>query len=135
MLVYETSIIKKYKFPKIEREKFIPETYLYDKLDQEGKLLWCDAKLYACEYLEDGYTNNAKKTIKKNPEGYIMYAKNRMNITKNIKEKYKVAAKYVLGHILANKKINILKENNKGIILISIPAALMIYFKYYKRMD
>lgn len=135
MLVYKTSIIKKYRFPKIEGEKFIPENYLYDKLDQEGKLLWCDAKLYVCEYLEDGYTNNAKKLIKNNPKGYCLCAKNRMKLSKNYKVIYKAAAQYVLGSWLANERIKILKEKNRFFIMLAIPAAYIIYLKYYKRMD
>lgn len=134
MLIYDTSIIKKYKFPKINGEKFIPEAYLYDKLDQEGKMIFLDKKLYICEYLQDGYSNNAKKIIKQNPNGYIIYAENRMNVAKSIKQKYKAAAQYVLGKWLANKKIKLLREKNKFIKLLAIPAAYIIYLKYYKKL-
>lgn len=134
MLVYKTSIIKKYRFPKIEGEKFIPETYLYDKLDQEGRLIFVNEKLYVCEYLKDGYTNSAKKIIKNNPKGYSLYAKNRMKLSKNLKVKYKAAAQYVLGNWLANTKIKILQEKNKFIILLSIPVAYIIFLKYYKKL-
>lgn len=134
MLVYKTSIIKKYKFPKIKGEKFIPETYLYDKLDQEGKLLFSSEKLYVCEYLKDGYTSNAKKIIQNNPKGYILYAKNRMELSKNFEIKYKAAAQYVLGNWLANKDIKLFKEKNKLFILAAIPSAYIIYFKYYREL-
>ena len=132
MLIYKTSIIKKYSFPKIEDEKFIPETYLYDKLDQEGELLLLNEKLYNVEYLQDGYSKNIKKIIKKNPKGYCLYAKNRIVLAKTVKQKYKAAAQYILCNWIDNKKVKIRDEKNKIIIFFAIPAAYIIYLKYYK---
>lgn len=132
MLIFKTDIIKKYEFPKIDGEKFIPETYLYDKLDSEGKLYLLNEGLYVCEYLEDGYTKNIVSIIKNNPKGYVLCYKQRMCIAKGIKEKIKSASKYALGNILAKEKGYIKKSPKKIITIISIPLAYLIYIKRYK---
>lgn len=137
ILVYKTDIIKRHSFPKIEREKFIPETYIYDKIDQKGKLAIISEGIYICEYLEDGYTNNSKKLIKNNPKGYILCAKQRMELSKNLKEQYIACAKYVLGNILAKEKCNsyIAKSPKKLLTILSIPVSYAMYLKKYKRID
>ena len=87
ILVYKTEILKKYKFPKIEGEKFIPETYLYNQLDAEGELATIKDGVYVCEYLNDGYTNNSVKLINNNPKGYILAAEQELTIAKKIEER------------------------------------------------
>lgn len=135
ILAYRTDIIKRYSFPKIEEEKFIPETYLYDKIDQEGELAIIPEGIYVCEYLEDGYTNNSKKLIKSNPKGYVLCAKQRMKLSRNLKEQYVACAKYVLGSILAKEKYNsyIAKSPKKLLTILAIPCAYVIYWRKYKK--
>ena len=38
MLVFRTELLKKYFFPVFPKERFVPESYLYDQIDLEGKL-------------------------------------------------------------------------------------------------
>ena len=133
ILIFRTEIIKKYLFPKIEGEKFIPETYLYDKIDQEGKLATIQEGIYICKYLEDGYTANTINIIKNNPKGYALCAKQKIQVTQSYRNKFKFCAKYVLGNILANEKGYIHKSPEKILTILSIPFAYSIYYKkYYK---
>lgn len=134
ILVFKTEEIKKYVFPKIEGEKFIPETYLYDKIDQDGKLAMIQEGIYICEYLQDGYTANSSKLIKNNPKGYILMAEQRLQLSKKFKEKYKAAAQVVLGNFLANKHGFIRKTQHKFILILSIPCAYWVYLKRYKKL-
>lgn len=131
ILILKTEEIKKYTFPKIEGEKFIPETYLYDKIDQDGELATIQEGIYICEYLQDGYTANSAKLIKDNPKGYILMAEQKLTLAKTIKEKYKACAQYVLGSILANEKGYIKKANKKILTVLSLPCAYIVYYKKY----
>ena len=78
MLVFKTKIVKKFKFPIIEGEKFIPEGYLYNKIDKFGVLFILRKPLYVCEYLEDGYTRNVSKLIFNNYKSYIIHLNARL---------------------------------------------------------
>ena len=134
ILIFRREILKKYEFPKIEGEKFIPETYLYYQMDEEGKLAIIQEGIYVCEYLEDGYTKNVRKIIKNNPKGYTLVAKQAMQLSKNVKEKYIAAAKYVLGNILAKEKGYIRNSPKKILTILAIPAAYIVYFRKYRYM-
>ena len=73
--LYKTDILKKFLFPKINGEKFIYENVVFEAIDSKYKMLINRDKLYYCEYLEDGYTNNSNKLKESNPKGYA-YALN-----------------------------------------------------------
>ena len=134
ILVFKIEVIKKYRFPKIEEEKFIPEGYLYNQIEQEGKLAIMQEGVYVCEYLADGYTVNAAKNIRNNPKGYILAAKTRYKVAKTFKEKLKACAKIVLGSWLANQKGYIKESSHKGLMILSIPFAYYIYLKKYRKL-
>lgn len=132
MLVYRTELLKKYLFPNVDGEKFIPEPYVYDQIDLEGPLYILNEGFYICEYLEDGYSANISKVIRKNPKSYTMFAKQRMDIVKGFYQKLKASSQYVLGCWLSCQK-NILKNSNhKFITIISFPFAAIVYVKKYQ---
>lgn len=57
--VYSTKILKKYKFPQFEGEKFMTEAVIWYKLAEDGyKIRWFNENIYICEYLEDGLSAN-----------------------------------------------------------------------------
>ena len=94
MLVYKTDAIRKYSFPTIEGEKFIPEGYLYNKLDKDGYLWILREGLYICEYLDDGYTANVDKLLFDNYKSYILHLNTRMREADNLYEKLMDSIRY-----------------------------------------
>lgn len=65
--VIKTSVLKKYKFPSFEGEKFMPERYLWNLLSADGyKFRWFNKVVYVTEYLDDGLTKNGKELAKRN---------------------------------------------------------------------
>lgn len=63
MLIYKTDVIKKFHFVVADGEKFIPETYLYNQMDDVGKMYIYRKALYMCKYLQDGLTANVAKNL------------------------------------------------------------------------
>lgn len=136
MLVYKTALLKKYCFPHFTGEKFVPESYLYDKLDQEGKLYFIHKVLYLCEYLQDGYTNNMRMVIKNNPRGYIEYINQRIAFDKSV---FYICADSI--RYIAVAKCN--KASNKEIVTnavyplittILLPLGVFYFHKLYKSL-
>lgn len=132
MLIFRTNILAKFKFPYIPGEKFVPEAYLYDLIDREGKLIFLEKSIYICEYLEDGYTKNMAKLIKNNPRGYIVYIKQRLRFDNNIRDKIFDTIRYVAIAIV-NKEKKIIKDSVYPLItLLVYPLGVLFYIKRYK---
>ncbi|EDL65255.1 glycosyltransferase family 2 protein [Bacillus sp. SG-1] len=77
--IFKTKIVKEYKFPEIENEKFIPEGIIWNRIANDGlKIRWFNEVVYLCEYLEDGLTSNSDTLLLNNFEGYTLYIKENM---------------------------------------------------------
>lgn len=131
MLIYKTKYIAKYKFPKFDGEKFVPEAYLYDKLDQNGKLFVLKKAIYIGEYLDSGYTNNMNDLIKRNPNGYICYIKQRISLNKNVLYKYLDTIRYIaITKTLRNYRV--FNKNNFIYNIFAYPFGILLYLNKYK---
>ena len=134
MLVYDLKIIKKCSFPSFPDEKFVPEGYLYDLLDQEGKLFFLHEPLYICEYQEDGYTSNIARLLKNNPCGYMAFINQRLKIDIKFKHRFLDTVRYIAMSIAIGKK-NIIKNSiYPRYAVIAYPAGFYFYLKRYKNI-
>ena len=71
--VFKRKILEENPFPEIENEKFIPEGLIWNRIGKNYFLRYIDKIIYKFEYIEDGYTNNFNKILKKNPNGFKLY--------------------------------------------------------------
>lgn len=133
MLIYKTAIIKKHSFPLFKDEKFVPEAYLYDRIDQEGELLIYKKALYFCEYLQDGYSKNMSNLIKNNPNGYLSWIEQRLSIDSKIGDKFLDSVRYSAICIYMNKTNYIRNGVYPIITLISLPFSYLLYYFRYKK--
>lgn len=93
--VFKTSILKKYPFPEIEGEKFVPEAYIWNKIGKNYLLRYIDYGIYYFEYLEDGYTKNFKRDLKRNPKGFSLYYRDMLTYDIPLKAKLKYFIRYM----------------------------------------
>ena len=124
MLIYKTNVLNKYSFPKFKGEKFVPENYLYDLMDREGKLILLDKVLYCGDYLQDGYTRNMARIIKKNPNGYL---EQRISFDLKLDEKCKDIIRYIAVSVAANKRSVVGKCQYPFLALLMFPLGLIFY--------
>lgn len=136
-IVMRVNDIKNIPFPKIENEKFVPESWLYQKLIPKGSFLVHNIAFYIAEYLDDGLTKNIWKLWKNNPIGVLS----------DISEKYELLDKYDIRTRIIEKikcvininticmasKRNIIKNSpSVGMSLIFYIPSLFFYFKRFK---
>lgn len=93
--IFKTEILKKFPFPEIENEKFVPEGYIWNKIGLSYDFRYIDYGIYYFEYLDDGYTRNFKKDLKRNPKGFNMYYKNMLTYDIPLKAKFKYFLRYL----------------------------------------
>lgn len=124
LLVMKTDIAKKYEFPIIKGEKFVPEALVFNRISKQYKFL-CKNYIVACkEYKEDGYSANYFNLVKKNPKGNALYFKELYEFSKTFYNVYG----YILFSIYS--KYNFKKIYNEHpaklkILLLYIPTYLV----------
>ncbi len=94
-LVFRSSVLKEHAFPAFPGEKFVPENYLYDQLDQEGPLRILREGLYICQYHPDGYTARIAHTLYSNPQGYFAYITQRLRLDDAAVSRFLDSVRYV----------------------------------------
>lgn len=133
MLVFRTDIVKKYRFPKFEGEKFVPETYLYDLIDGNGTLMLLRKGLYVCDYLEDGYTKSSNKLLAQNPNGVLAYLDHRLQTETSFKDKLFDLIRYIAIAKCSDKKQIIKASHNPIWAILMYPFGVVMYLKRYKK--
>lgn len=131
MHVFKTEIIKKYPYPIIKGENYIPLSYVFDQVDQDYEYLILNQPLMVCEYQEGGITNTKRKLIKKNPKGYTLYKKQLIELAPDFKTKIKASANYVTGCLLSRERNWLKNTGSKGYVLLASPIGLADYIIRY----
>lgn len=70
-LIFKTDIVKRFHFPKIQGERFITESVLYQQFLYDYKLMMFEECIYLAEYQEVGYTSQGLDLFLKNPKGFL----------------------------------------------------------------
>ena len=94
-IMFKTEVIEKFPFPEIEGEKYVPEDYIYDKIDVEYEYIVLDKIITVCEIVSEGYTDSVIKLKHNNPIAFYMYYEQRAIITPVSVLKLKYAGFYV----------------------------------------
>lgn len=135
MLIFKTNVIQKYKFPHFEGEKFVPEAYLYDLIDQDGKLMILEKTIYMCEYLEDGYTKNMAALLKRNPKGYEAYIRQRLKLDIEMKNKFLDTIRFVAIMLIDKKNKKIIRNSEYPVLtFLAYPLGILFYRLRYKNV-
>ena len=108
-LIFKTGLVKKFTFPKINEERFLTESILYNQFVYDYDLYAFDDLIYIAEYMEDGYTNQGLNLFFKNPKGFLYAIKQNLyysiKYNGNLKRKLLLSASYY-----AWKKINKIED-------------------------
>lgn len=85
---YFTDILKKYKFIQFDKEKFLSERIVWDKMANDGyNIIWHDKVIYICEYQEDGLSSRGGQLLIDNPLGYTEFIKGFLQYDYSIKSR------------------------------------------------
>jgi glycosyltransferase involved in cell wall biosynthesis len=133
ILIFRSDVLRKYMFPKFDGEKFIPEAYLYDVLDQEGKLFLMRKAIYVCEYLPDGYTAGMAKLLCRNPQGYFCYINQRLRLDTTVKQRFSDSIRYDAMAIAHRRKRVVRDAVYPLLALLAYPVGWILYKKRYER--
>ena len=125
---YKTEILKKYRFPEFEGEKFVSPAWMQYTVTQKYYFRTSWNKICSCQYIEDGLTKNKKKVIKKNPKGYLCVKKYSFNLAPSLGLRIKHGIMYDYGCILSKNDNWLEGVDHKILAIVLRPLARVIYF-------
>ncbi|MBQ8298808.1 MAG: glycosyltransferase family 2 protein [Clostridia bacterium] len=134
--VYKTEIMRRFKFPVFENERFLSEGIVWNSIGKEYDTVYIDKYIYICEYQPDGLTSNNGNLNIKNPKGS---AENFKIMTKK-PFKFMLRAKY---SIIYNAYCNFAKipfkermgKENFFLVTITKPAGDIVYNVWNKKFQ
>lgn len=133
--VYKTRIIKKYPYPIIENEIFMPLSYVYDQIDLKYTYNILHEDMMIGEYTSDGMTRNKNAIIKKNPKGYHLFNKQRIELATSLKWKLKAVLLYGTGPFM-DKDLNffscVKNSPTRVLTFLLFPLSWLVYLKKFK---
>lgn len=133
--VFITKILKKFRFPVYENEKFIAEGFLWSKIGKNYKYVFVDEVIYLCEYLENGLTKQGRKLRIKNPLGGMTHAKEFIDKRYNIKIRQKNALLYLTYARFASLNImKLISESDcKFVLYLNVIPSLILKIIWTKK--
>jgi len=129
LIILKTDIAKKYLFPMIKGEKFVPEALVFNRISKDYNFICKNNIMAYKEYLDNGYSNNYFNLVKRNPLGNRLYFKELYDLEKNI---YNICG-YLLFSIYGKVKFrNTIKEHPAKIKMILMYFPVWIIAKIRK---
>ena len=130
-LLYKTTILKEFKFPLFENEKFISESYIYYQIDDKYDMIFINKVIMHCEYLNDGYSINISNLMIKNPNGFVLYFNDMCKRVKGLRRKAGYMKMTVLSLLIAKKNIlSLFTQTSYPLLALAVlPFSLYIYIR------
>lgn len=130
-LMFRTEILKNYKFPEINGEKFVTEAVVYNRISQTYKILYINEKIEIKEYHEDGLTSKYAKLLINNPRGNSIYHNERNFFKMSFKDKILNNAVYYKFSKISGLKLREIfrNSNSKFYLFLALPVGVYMYGK------
>lgn len=123
---YKSNILKQYRFPSFEGEKFVSPAWIQYEITKKYKFKTSWDKLCECEYVTDGLTKNKKKIIQQNPLGYSSVKLYSFNQSPSLKLRIKHGIMYDCGCLIANNKNWLNGVEHKCLAKFLMPIAFLV---------
>ena len=127
--VFLTKILKEFKFPEIENEKFVPEDLIWTRIARKYSTIYINEIIYMCEYLPDGLSMSGKKILINSPKALRILYNESLDSSFKIKLRIKHCIQYIIYSLFSHVQIkNIFNESNSKLItVITFPLGYILY--------
>lgn len=130
-LMFKTSVIRRFRFPLVEGEKFMTEDFIYDQMDEQYKMLVFPYYSQDCEYQADGFTRNGWEVLFKNPKSYRIYYNQCIKLGRG--DKSRNMRMYIACSLIANDGKMFSSSDFKGYLLLMLPLGFYQYHRLKQR--
>lgn len=131
VVIYRTSVMKRYPFPKFGEERFLGESYVYNQIDDEYDMLVMDAQIYNFDYQDDGLSQNFRKLYRNNPLGFIASYEQGLKYCRTFKERLKTCAHLDCLSFKTGSFWRSLGRDEFTMRILAIPIGILLYLKIF----
>jgi hypothetical protein len=95
---YYTDIHRKYLYPQFQDEKFLTEAIAWNRMAHDGyQIRFFDDIIWIYEYKEDGLTKAGEELYYRNPRGYGLFLKEKIQfLPYSFREKWDIRLSYII---------------------------------------
>lgn len=128
--VYKTDIMRQYKFPFFQNQKYCAEGLMWNRIAKEHDSFFFDECIYIAEYQVDGLSSNSARLRHASPTyAHLYYSELLEYNTLSLKIKLRT---YINLWRFSFNKLSLVKKNFKKFTLLSLialPIGLLIFLK------
>lgn len=129
---YKSSVLRQYRFPEFEGEKFISPAWMQYEITRRYSYKTSWDSFCVCQYIADGLTKNKRRVIAKNPHGYTCVKCFSFNLAPTLKMKIKHGIMYDCGCIIGKDRNWLKNVKHKVLAVLLLPIAVPVYLKRFK---
>lgn len=129
---YKTEVLKHFRFPEYEAEKFVPPSWMMFAITRAYHYKVSRDRFCVCEYLADGITKNKQNIIIKNPRGYSCAKLWYFNLSKDFFLSIKHGVMYECGCMIAKDEMWLKNARKKILAVMIFPVAYCVYVKRFR---
>lgn len=130
---YKRAVLTNFVKHPYEGEKFMPEGVFHDAISMQYQLLLCTEVLTVCEYQESGYSVNYSRIMVESPQGFKLWAAQRIDIEKKLFRILKLCTQYWAFYFLDHKRINIYKGRHTLLLNFAKPFGFLLAMRYLRK--
>ncbi len=129
--VWRTDLLKQYRFPVFDGEKFFGESFIWIKISEKHDMIFRNKILYVTEYLEGGLSKSGRSMRIQCPNGGMTNAELMMSHRFSLTQRIKGALLYIAYARFAKKGIKrTLARPHFFLKMFVFPFGTMIYLKW-----
>ncbi len=129
VVIYRTEILRQFKYPKFEGERFLGESYVFNQIDDLYTMSVMDDAIYWFAYQNDGLSQDFRGLYRKNPEGFYLLFEQSCSYLVGFKKCLKNAAH--LDNLAIRLKKKKLTRPHRGYKILAFPLGVFLYFKIF----
>jgi glycosyltransferase involved in cell wall biosynthesis len=133
-LVYRTELLRAHPFPEPPEQRFFPENWLYDRIDNEYTCKLLPRELCSCEYQSGGYSHGFRQLLLRNSLSMKWFYADRLQMALPFKVRFDAAYRYIAFSLLSRSPLGRYRGKRWLLLAAALPfgIALAIHHQLHR---
>lgn len=131
VVIYRSAVLRQYPFPKFGSERFLGESYVYNRIDAAYDMLVMDDFVYFFDYQRDGLSQDFRKLYRQNPQGFLAVFETERPFCDTFAQKVRNHAHILCLSLRLGRATEALSQSRTLPALVAIPLSIYLYFKIF----